>query len=621
MKPFPQMEDYLLPLPLPAVVAVLITLGLKYLGARLVRALCPETPSPLKQAAGFIMAASLAGAAVHLLALAGLAHHGLLRIMAWSVAALGVVELLRFSRKSGFPWGRRISLLFQEQSAWGRAALMLLGITALGLGLSALGPPTDADSLDYHLGVPLDILRQGGALPRSDWFHARLTGLGESLNLLGLAGGSDVLGACLQCAGMVAALAAITTLARSDLDRIFVALCLLGCPVLAFLVPNQKPQMLPAAATTAAIVLIASRYQAMEAATLTLACWCAVFAVACKYSFILSGTLVLAGGMLAAYRAGLLGWAVAVTLVAYLVLALPVHLQNYLFYGDPLSPLLERFRTPSDLGVLRFAAFLRAHTDAGPNLWPFPLNLFLPSSLGTITTVLGLGPLLLIIVLREWRAEGAGLRFLIVSALLVTVVILALGQIGARFLLEPYLWIVAAAGAAAWRPLKKFIFQLLTCQLLLMALVAGFGAASLFPGALTASLRHGTMSTSAYGYLEARWLDEVLPPEAVVASDLRSLALMPRPFISRDVIAFAQPHRLMEQEKVRSWAASRGVNALVTFYPLPTKMKDAFGPYLGEMLGGPKEFGLGYRNPWKKGAVHQVVTYRLHLQGEGAAKE
>ncbi|NIR58223.1 MAG: DUF1420 domain-containing protein, partial [Gammaproteobacteria bacterium] len=32
--------------------------------------------------------------------------------------------------------------------------------------LAALGPVTDADSLDYHLGVPLDWLRHGGAYAR-----------------------------------------------------------------------------------------------------------------------------------------------------------------------------------------------------------------------------------------------------------------------------------------------------------------------------------------------------------------------------------------------------------------------------------------------------------------------
>ena len=46
---------------------------------------------------------------------------------------------------------------------------VLVGVILVVLLLAALGPATDADSLDYHLGVPLDWLRNGGAYARPDW--------------------------------------------------------------------------------------------------------------------------------------------------------------------------------------------------------------------------------------------------------------------------------------------------------------------------------------------------------------------------------------------------------------------------------------------------------------------
>jgi hypothetical protein len=80
---FLKLEDYLAPLPLPALMALLMVLGCLYLGRRLGRALLPEPPKPLHSAAGFILAASLMAAAVNFLALVGLAYYWPLRIMAW----------------------------------------------------------------------------------------------------------------------------------------------------------------------------------------------------------------------------------------------------------------------------------------------------------------------------------------------------------------------------------------------------------------------------------------------------------------------------------------------------------------------------------------------------------
>ena len=46
---------------------------------------------------------------------------------------------------------------------------------------------TDADSLDYHLGAPLDVIRNGGLYNRLDeWYSFRFLGLNEMLNLYGL---------------------------------------------------------------------------------------------------------------------------------------------------------------------------------------------------------------------------------------------------------------------------------------------------------------------------------------------------------------------------------------------------------------------------------------------------
>ena len=212
MDPFLQLEDYLLPAPLSACIAVLMCFGLKLLGTRLAGIMRNSSPDTLESCAGFILVTGLMASMAHMLAFLGFASIWPLRIIAWGLAAAGIIEIFQSKRMALSTEILNIREVFRNQSFPGKIAMILIGITVLGLCLASLGPPTDADSLDYHLGVPLDILRHHQDYPRLDWLHARLVGLGEYLNLLGLAGGTDIFGATLQFSGLVIGLIAITSL-------------------------------------------------------------------------------------------------------------------------------------------------------------------------------------------------------------------------------------------------------------------------------------------------------------------------------------------------------------------------------------------------------------------------
>ena len=609
MPPFLQLEDFLAPHPLPALLAVFMVLGLNNLGSRITHRLPQASPLPLREGAGFVLASALVATMVYGLALAGAAYLWLLRVMAWSLAALGLWELSQVNWSRVLPAVHRLRPRWEELPFLGKAAVPPLLLTGLGLLLSALGPPTDADSLDYHLGVPLDILRHHGHFFRPDWVTARLTGLGESLNLLGLAGGTDILGATLQFAGLVAVLAGVMTLAKTDMDRIMVAVAILGCPVVIFLVSNQKPQMLPTAATTIALLLLAERFRAMDAKTLILALSCVFFAVACKYSFILTGGVLVGVALLAAYRARLLGLTVGLSLAAYMVLVFPVHWHNLVFYGDPISPLLERFKTVSDPVVLRLATVLRSYSE--DRLFPFPLGLLFPSSLGALSTVMGFGPLLFLVGLKEARAHLIP-QVLLGCVAVEVACILSFSQLQARFFFEPYLWIVAATTAAAWTFGKRLLFKLMLGQLVVVALMAMFGAATLFPGSLTSAWRDRVMSRASYGYPETRWLNQVLPPEAVVLGNIRSSALMPRPYLSSNVFSYFDLSKPDELARFKSLAIAAQVNILVTEFPLPASTASIFLPGVGEALTGPQELYQGVRNPRNRGAAYSLMVFRFN---------
>ncbi|MBC8427151.1 MAG: DUF1420 family protein [Desulfobacterales bacterium] len=603
MTSFLQLEDYLLPAPLTALMAVLMCLGLKYSANRLSLILRNSSPDIVKSAAGFILVTGLVAFLSNLLAFWGLAYLWPLRIMAWLLASLGIIELLQLRRNHLTSFVQRFQYLYNEQTIWGQVGILLICIIVAALCLATLGPPTDADSLDYHLGVPLDILRHNQAYPRPDWLCARLTGLGESLNMLGLAGGTDIFGACLQFSGLIAVLIAMTSLSETDFDRIMMAMIVVGCPVILELIPVQKPQMLPAAATTISLILIIRRFRLIDTVTMILAFGGVCFAMSCKYSFVLSGSIVIGVGMIAAYQNGRFWTATSIALAGFVIFLFPVYLQKFLFYGDPVTPLLEKFFPHGDEVVINFASILQTHSESS---FAFPLSLMLPDSLGTVTRTLGLGTLL-IIAAPSVRGDS---RIFIVCALLSVILTLLLGQVTARFYLEPYLWIAAAVGTVTSGKFKPIFFKLMLIQMAGVTIVAIFSAVTLFPGALSATLRHQVMSKYAYQYADMEWLDTVLPKNAVVLTDLRSKALMPRPFISNERVNYLGGNTDgNELGKSSSYLKPNSADTWVTYAGVPA-------PYFASLfpipVSEPKTFKSAVKNPWYA-STYSIMIYRSRV--------
>ena len=601
---FLKLEDFLLPSPLPACLAILICLGFKYLGSYLVSFLRQSVPSPVESAAGFILVTGLTASFVHLLGFLGVAYLWPIRLLSWAFALIGLISLFRLKQASLLAIFRSFNKMFRQQPFYCKLGISLVFITGVSLFLASLGPPTDADSLDYHLGVPLDILRNHQAYMRMDWLHARLIGLGESLNMLGLAGGTDVLGASLQFSGLLAVLLSLLTLVKTDFERIFTAILVMGCPLLLFLIPNQKPQMLPVAATTVALILLVRNFKSLDYQTYILAFGCACFAMSCKYSFLLSGSTVIVTGLIAAYKFKKLGIAALIAMLGVLVFLLPLCLQKYFFYGDPLSPLLEKYLAQSQVSVISFADFLKNYRDSSVM---FPFSLILPDSPGTISTILGVG---CFIIFAASRVRGYSIVFLI-CAMIAAIATFFLGQVTSRFYLEPYLWIIAAVVSTPMLKVNSLFLKLILVQLFCVAIMASVGAVILFPGALTASLRHKVMYKCAYQYGESNWLDETLPKDAVILSDLRSKALLPRKFVSSEKFYYSlNTNDTVALEKEKLLIKQSGVNTWVTFdnntNPFPY-----FAAYFPRLIAKSQTFRNAVRNPWNATTSGQIVVYGI----------
>jgi len=210
------------------------------------------------------------------------------------------------------------------------------------------------------------------------------------------------------------------------------------------------------------------------------------------------------------------------------------------------------------------------------------------------------------LIFAAFRVRGDSLTF-IGCALGTAVLTFLLGQMTSRFYLEPYLWIAAAVVTAPAFKANPVFFKLMLVQMAGVAAMAVLGAVILFPGALTPALRHKVMLKCAYQYGESKWLDAFLPQNAVILTDLRSKALMPRKFVSGEAInSLLTAKDGTRETKTALFLKQNGVNTWVTF-------DGASNPYLASrfpvLLGRSPAFRTATRNPWNASASSRIVVY------------
>ncbi len=492
-----------------------------------------------------------------------------------------------------------------------------------GYFLLSLAPITDADSLDYHVGVALEILNTGSLPAKPAWFHSRLAGAGEALIALGLAVGAEQFGALLQWMG----LSSIVTLALTfrpafsekpqsaiTNERGWLLLLLLSTPVFVAWVASPKPMLLPGALTTLALCISYYMFtkQQQQSARLTVICCVLIFslllvAVCIKFSFLLSAGLITGLTLLYQRRKNQLSLTLLVLITCTLLCYVPFLLWKWVFFGGNFFDLLVTPLPGAWPGTSEFLSYLKNYRDSS---LPPPFSLVVPNGLGNLTTVLGVGlPLTIILVLnnRMWK------NHLIILAGVVTVLGMTLGQVTSRFFLEPYYWcilgVLMSGSAANSGPLSLKVPQaVVTLQALGVAVMILFGIITLSLGSLSPELRTAVMRVAANDYRAMLWLDRVIPSNGVVLSELRSIALIPRKAYSTDFRNFTAVNssdRNIYFSKI-DWPDAP-LYLMTTNVTPDSVTKEC----LGEIFAGPLRTEAATRNPWNRGTSYQVWVYEV----------
>ena len=499
-------------------------------------------------------------------------------------------------------------------------------VIIFSLFLLSLGPVSSNDSNDYHMGYAIAILNHGGMPFIPEWFLGRYSANGEVINALGLSIGSEQFGSLIQWASLIS----ITALVWPSIDVIkknknlsgwLIVLAVLSAPVILFLIPTQKPQLWPIALTSFAFYLfvtstneISNKQLKNRFALVCMLCMCASQA---RFNHLLGGGVVGSLMLFLMLKEGQLKAAISIFFLTAIFILLPPVLWKLNTLD---TSLFEIFTNPLPGGLPGTDEAIqnwRKETD-NYSSFPFPISIILPSSLGAISSVLGLGW----VTFLFYKPTASIINRLGFFSILFTVIFISfVAPPAARMYLEPYFWSLILCSEAIKKNqllLPKYIYWILRSQALLFLALAIISSVMLFPGALKDTWRKEILERSANGYDLMLWVDNELPKDAVLINSHRSMALVPRKAFNNFI-----------------WTSYVDINSKDAYIYL-NRIKDIEPTHIlilheitkdtpmincsGKIYSGPEKIRVAARNPMNAGTTYNawLLEFNNNLMPECA---
>ena len=399
---------------------------------------------------------------------------------------------------------------------------LLIITLLLGYFLLALGPITNADSLDYHMGVPLYIVNSGEYPAFKFWIHFPTSGSGEILNTLGLFVKAEQFPSLIQYSGILSLAGIFLKVINKKKNYLIYLLLVLSCPVLIFLVSSAKIQLNFVAASTLVFSLVFFG-KLNNFKNLNFLLFINIFlmsAVNAKYSFALSSFLIWIYVFYYCYISKTFNKLILSSAIIFCFTLLPRMIWRMHTYE---MDIIDTLLSPLPLNILGYKQLLNSVTSCGYH-GCFPYWLVFPYSLGEMTEALGFGSLA-IIFLKFSKNKNLLLPLSLVFAQIILSVIF--GQNNARWFLEPMIWIILLVKYFGTRFDKsiKVYFGVVKLQSIVILSFISYGILFISIGSLSSNLRDKVLNNNANGYSLFKWSNSKLKSNDVLISTHRSFSL------------------------------------------------------------------------------------------------
>lgn len=600
------LEDYILPNGLSLVVSLMMVSGASYLGSYFIKL----SGLPLNELKWLkfqepIFGLALISSLIYPLALFSFLTYEILIGISLIILITGVIYSAKILTKIYNKHYISKDVLTPNKFLVSTVILLYLSYF-----LFSIGPTTNADSIDYHIGVAISIINNGSMPISPEWFHSRLAGSGEVLNALGLIIGAEQFGSLMQFFGLVG-IGSIIYFSNENSNslnnkgwKLTLLLALLCSPIFIFLTGSAKPQLLPLSMTSLAMILLvnSSSHNYCKKTKLInfgLICLFVMSSVQLKFVYLLGGGLIGITAYLLMIKEKYFLQSTLIGTLLFVLIMFPAMLWKINFYDSSLiESVLSAF--PGNLpGYVNFDNMHRNYSD-GP--LPFPLYLLIPQSFGKLTMIIGLGIFLCLFIKKP---DKLNLKIIFLLSFIVLIIMAIFGPNTSRHFLEPFVWMLI--GLSIQGPAKininkiKFLNFSMLIQSIGVLVMLWYGIFTNIPGTFSKSYRENILINNANGYEVMKWANKNLKGESVILVPNRSMSFSKNKLLSMDWMEYTELDNkspLLYLNKIKSNKATH-ILIFENNYE-ESKTYNLFKECITSNALGPKKNYLATRNPYNR---------------------
>ena len=451
----------------------------------------------------------------------------------------------------------------------------------------SLGPPSMADALDYHFGIPLYLLNYLEFPNQDIWLHGSLFGNGELFNAIGLYLNSDNFFTFLQFLSFILFIEFLFSKENDNKKSIFVLLFIISSPVILFLISGPKPLLFPQLLTTVSLYILIKEKK-LNTENILLIGTLLLGAIQFKLSFILSSTILGLYLLVNSFKNNKKVFIYLILISIFFVSPKIIYNSNQVEHFQ----LMNIFTTLPNLFLENLAGFR-------DNNLIYPVNLFIPNSFGGFTTIIGFQLFLLIFIKKIPKKI-----FLILSITFFTIILhFIFGQQTSRIYFEFLLWI-----SLIFYFLNKKYFNykistyILVPQFCLVGIIGFYFAIASSFSLINLDLRDKFMKKNSFEYRAIQWSNNQNLSNDILISELRSNA-----FFSNEVIPLENILNLQQTKNYVKYLNEKKPKFIISY-------KENFdGHFLKDCIGDVYKisdyFEKASRNPFNREKVNKIYIY------------
>lgn len=403
---------------------------------------------------------------------------------------------------------RKINFFYEDKYIYIFSAFIILYF------LLALSPLTAADVLDYHAGTALNILRFDNYKLFPEWFTGLQAGSGEVLIALGFAVGSEQFGSLVQFSSILSCSGIIIEFSKKNkvnFSNFFLAIIIITCPILIFLLSGNKPQ---AFFSSLIFLALAINFIKLKTENQFILAFFFINILICsavigKFSFNLSGFLVWLFTFFNFYKKERLFKLIMIPIIVFLFIYLPFLFWKFQNLG---GNIIDYIFSPFPLHLPGYESFL-SHNKGSQEI-PFPFFLFYTTA-SRITEFLGFNIVLFLILLLNFK-ENKNIKYIIFISLIFVAISNIYASPSARYYLDIILWITL--GITFCKKIKFGIFlkTIFNLQFILIFGILIYSNFIFLPGAFLEKNYLEIKNKYAYLYSGFDWINNSIPKNSNV---------------------------------------------------------------------------------------------------------